>query len=208
MFSKILLQNVARNVIPSQFYSHRLFSPLCCVNSHVILKSGSSLFFVIFSVSVSIFDEHRGFEDLWWGLHALSVYRTIFLSGLSFRIAKKTRASLSACDLPSRRRCLMEISCNGCQVQKQCNEEFEEARWRRKWKRGRKFLRVISSRQQESYNERKSVLQHLQRTIYESYSQNFALCILLYFAYYILIFCILMFFLEKDMKRKFFFRVI
>ncbi|TGZ32757.1 hypothetical protein DBV15_00958 [Temnothorax longispinosus] len=38
--------------------------------------------------------------------------------------SQKRHASLSA---NSRRRRLMEISCNDCQVQKQCNEEFEEA---------------------------------------------------------------------------------
>lgn len=135
MFSKILLQNTARNVIPSQFYSHRLFlffSSLAWIHAYsspLPVPPYLSLYFP-FSF-LSLFSMSTRDSKTYGKAYTLPAFiARYFCRTSAFGSQKKTRARLSACNSHSRRRRLMEISRNDCQVQKQCNEEFKEACFR------------------------------------------------------------------------------
>lgn len=115
------------NIITFRFYSHILFLErdfflnIYILHPFLVLYSNllSYIFLSLFSISIG------DSKTCSTKLHACDIYHAIFLSNIGFRIVKKTHLAVSARFIHSWNRCLMEISCNQCQILKQYNEEFK-----------------------------------------------------------------------------------
>lgn len=85
------------------------------------------LLLVAFSIftSIPIFDKPRRCEDLRRSFRAHDFIARYFCRTSALG-SQKRHAPACQRDLRSRRRCLMEISRNECQVQERCKEEFED----------------------------------------------------------------------------------